>query len=130
MLSKLRNSASPFSADTFVIAAVSVVLPWSTCPIVPTLQWGLVRSNFSLAIGCSLSFGRSHEPGQRGAEPIQIMALNRNSCGVFQDLFGAPPDYHTPLGYLKSRAWASGPILTFASQVWQARLRILESKDH
>ena len=35
------------------------------------------------------------------------MALNRNSCGVFQDLFGAPPDYHTLLGYLKSRAMVS-----------------------
>ena len=41
----------PLSAETFVSAAVSVVLPWSTWPIVPTLQWGLVRMNFSLAIG-------------------------------------------------------------------------------
>jgi hypothetical protein len=32
------------------------------------------------------------------------MALSRDSCGVFQDLFDAPPDYHTPLGYLKSRS--------------------------
>src|SRR5712691_12049760 len=28
-----------------VIAAVSVVFPWSTCPIVPTFTCGLVRSN-------------------------------------------------------------------------------------
>lgn len=28
---------------TLVIAAVSVVFPWSTCPIVPTFKWGLVR---------------------------------------------------------------------------------------
>ncbi len=27
-------------ANTLVIAAVSVVFPWSTCPIVPTLQCG------------------------------------------------------------------------------------------
>ena len=47
----------PLSADTFVSAAVSVVLPWSTWPIVPTLQCGFVRSNFSLAIGL-LSFLR------------------------------------------------------------------------
>jgi hypothetical protein len=33
-----------------VIAAVNVVLPWSTCPIVPMLQWGLDLSNFSLDI--------------------------------------------------------------------------------
>src|SRR5215216_5002917 len=31
-----------------VIAAVNVVLPWSTCPIVPTLICGFVRSNFCL----------------------------------------------------------------------------------
>jgi hypothetical protein len=31
------------SDSTRVIAAVSVVFPWSTWPIVPTLTWGLVR---------------------------------------------------------------------------------------
>src|SRR5256886_15542798 len=40
----------PCSASTFVIAAVSVVLPWSMCPIVPTLRCGFERSNFCLAI--------------------------------------------------------------------------------
>src|SRR5687767_8968293 len=34
-------------ASTFVIAAVSVVFPWSTCPIVPMFTCGLERSNFS-----------------------------------------------------------------------------------
>src|SRR5574338_708919 len=42
------NCAPPFCASTFVIAAVSVVLPWSTCPIVPTFTCGFERSNFSL----------------------------------------------------------------------------------
>jgi len=28
-------------------------LPWSMCPIVPMLQCGFVRSNFSLAISSS-----------------------------------------------------------------------------
>src|SRR5262245_53119549 len=44
--------ASPpnLAASTDVIAAVSVVFPWSTCPIVPTFTCGLVRANFSLAI--------------------------------------------------------------------------------
>jgi hypothetical protein len=39
-----------FSDKTFVMAAVSVVLPWSMCPIVPTFKWGFDRSNFCLAI--------------------------------------------------------------------------------
>ncbi len=42
--------APPSSANTFVIAAVNVVFPWSTCPIVPILQCGFVRSNLSFAI--------------------------------------------------------------------------------
>src|SRR5215208_7831740 len=48
--SKGVKSAWPFSASTLVIAAVSVVFPWSTCPIVPTFTCGLVRSNFFFAI--------------------------------------------------------------------------------
>jgi hypothetical protein len=47
--SNVVSSAIPFSARTFVIAAVSVVLPWSMWPIVPTFTWGLSRSNFCLA---------------------------------------------------------------------------------
>ena len=35
-------------ARTFVIAAVSDVFPWSTCPIVPTFTCGFDLSNFSL----------------------------------------------------------------------------------
>src|SRR5579859_2157331 len=38
--------------STLVIAAVKVVLPWSTWPIVPMLQCGLLRSNFAFAIVC------------------------------------------------------------------------------
>src|SRR4051795_5782155 len=45
-----RNSASPLMASTLVIAAVKVVFPWSTCPIVPTFTCGLFRSNFFFAI--------------------------------------------------------------------------------
>ena len=33
-----------------MIAAVSDVFPWSTCPIVPTFTCGFDRSNFSLAM--------------------------------------------------------------------------------
>src|ERR1700733_7444937 len=49
------NVALPVSARTLVIAAVSDVLPWSTWPIVPMLQCGLLRLNFSLAIGLSVN---------------------------------------------------------------------------
>src|SRR5215212_9315323 len=44
------NFAQPLSAATLVSAAVRVVLPWSMWPIVPTLTWGLERSNFSFAM--------------------------------------------------------------------------------
>src|SRR5438093_209300 len=37
-------------ASTFVIAAVSVVLPWSMCPIVPTFTCGFVRSYLAFAM--------------------------------------------------------------------------------
>ena len=37
--------ALPCSASTLVMAAVSVVLPWSTWPMVPMLTWGFVRLN-------------------------------------------------------------------------------------
>src|SRR5207302_2109451 len=46
--------------STLVIAAVSVVLPWSMWPIVPMFTCGLVRSNFFFAI--SLSPSRRGEP--------------------------------------------------------------------
>jgi hypothetical protein len=37
-------------ASTLVIAAVSVVFPWSMWPIVPTFRCGFVRSNFCFAM--------------------------------------------------------------------------------
>src|SRR5258707_7181496 len=40
--------------STFVIAAVSVVLPWSMCPIVPMFTCGFDRSNFSLPMTLSV----------------------------------------------------------------------------
>ena len=52
----VNDEPSTLSASTLVIAAVSVVLPWSMWPIVPTLTWGLVRSNVSLAMTYFLVF--------------------------------------------------------------------------
>src|ERR1043166_10189183 len=43
-----------FFPSTFVIAAVNVVLPWSTCPIVPMFTCGLLLSNFSFDMSSSL----------------------------------------------------------------------------
>src|SRR3984957_19467941 len=61
--------APPVSARTLVIAAVNDVLPWSTWPIVPMLQWGLLRANFSLAIaGLLLVALHSQEAGCRSLE--------------------------------------------------------------
>src|SRR5512139_2584738 len=51
--SKGTYSAKPRFAKIRVIAAVSVVLPWSMCPIVPTFTCGLVRSNFALPMSSS-----------------------------------------------------------------------------
>ena len=52
MLAKSVNDVPvPASASTLVMAAVRVVLPWSMWPIVPTLTWGLLRSNVFLAMG-------------------------------------------------------------------------------
>src|SRR5438445_5983451 len=48
--SKARYSEPPFMARYLVMAAVSVVLPWSMWPIVPMFTCGLVRSNFFLDI--------------------------------------------------------------------------------
>src|SRR6478672_3094653 len=45
-----RKDAPPDFASTLVMAAVRVVLPWSTWPIVPTFTWGFDLSNFALAI--------------------------------------------------------------------------------
>ena len=46
----LKVTLGFFIARTLVMAAVRVVLPWSTCPIVPTFTCGLLRSNLLFAI--------------------------------------------------------------------------------
>src|SRR6476646_7908914 len=60
--------ASPpnFVDSTVVIAAVRVVLPWSTWPMVPTLTCGLVRSNLPFAIFFDSEKSNDHCAG-RGA---------------------------------------------------------------
>src|SRR5215216_2539872 len=48
--SLFAGSSGTVLARTLVMAAVKVVLPWSTWPIVPTLRCGLVLSNTPLDI--------------------------------------------------------------------------------
>src|SRR5579884_4532365 len=43
-------------ARQLMIAAVSVVLPWSTCPVVPMFTCGLLRSNLAFAMIRFLAF--------------------------------------------------------------------------
>src|SRR5262245_51948304 len=60
------NFAQPRSAATLVKAAVNVVLPWSTWPIVPTFTCGLLRSNFSFAMTPESSLGSYRSAGRLG----------------------------------------------------------------
>jgi hypothetical protein len=53
MSAYLISFARPFFDCTFTKDAVSVVFPWSMCPIVPTFTCGFVRLNFSLAMTAS-----------------------------------------------------------------------------
>jgi hypothetical protein len=48
VVTRLRETL--LRASTCVMAAVSVVLPWSTWPMVPMFTCGLLRSNLALAI--------------------------------------------------------------------------------
>src|SRR5262249_57854884 len=69
----------PFvSAITFVNAAVSVVFPWSTWPIVPTFTCGLLRSNFSLDIALLLPLHhRRHDRLRCGGVVVKLHGVER-----------------------------------------------------
>src|SRR4051794_38289411 len=72
------------SCRTLVIAAVSVVFPWSMCPMVPMLTCGLVRSNLALATGflspcLSRSCACSGVGSARDGGPVRAVRLTRRS---------------------------------------------------
>src|SRR5688572_6817687 len=70
----------PLSADTFVSAAVRVVLPWSTCPIVPTFTCGLFRSNLALAmVVLQIPYGVVSVTTTRSAGHLSIRASARHT---------------------------------------------------
>src|ERR1700747_3192063 len=64
-----------------VIAAVRVVLPWSTCPIVPTFTCGFVRSNFAFAMHPSSSDGLFLD-----AVSLDALSLRLRQFGVVAEL--------------------------------------------
>src|SRR5881227_1610673 len=66
------------SCSTLVIAAVSVVLPWSMCPMVPMFTCGLVRWNLALATGVS----SLRSPHTRGAGAPWRGPPRSCSCGL------------------------------------------------
>ena len=82
--SKLIDWPPYFSDSTLVMAAVSVVLPWSMWPIVPTLTCGLLRSNFSFATS-NYSFLKKSSRFRNGSE-----ANLRNILGYAPAPTGSP----------------------------------------
>src|SRR6478752_7655010 len=80
------NVAPPVSDSTIVIAAVSVVFPWSTCPIVPTFTCGFVRSYFCFAI-VRTSLIRSPRGGD-AARPGCLLVSVGSTLRLGHDLLG------------------------------------------
>src|SRR5712671_4560709 len=76
------------------MADVVVVLPWATCPMVPTLMWGFVLVNTSLAM-VSNSVGSLRNPG------LLLMGIGVWSCQ--RDLNPRPPPYQG--GALPAELW-------------------------
>src|SRR5436309_6825414 len=87
------NFPQPLSAETFVRAAVRVVLPWSTWPMVPTFTCGLLRSNFSLAIVANLRFSYAGLAGHLCNHFIGH-GLRRRLVGVELHRVAGPPLRH------------------------------------
>src|SRR5688572_32457371 len=99
------------------MAAVSVVLPWSTWPIVPTFTWGLLRVKTSLAMAAALlgSFvgrcGCGGWCGRSGSESGRGAVAGRWSW--WRGLNPRPPPYQggaLPLSYTSADAGV-GPRL-------------------
>src|SRR6476620_3562709 len=96
------------SCRTLVIAAVSVVFPWSMCPMVPMLTCGLVRSNLALATGFLSSWLRSRTRVW-GAVQVGLLASR-----LGDDLLG---DVGRDLGVRVEHHGVARPSLGAAAQV-------------
>src|SRR6476659_4015544 len=98
------NLAHPLSAATLVSAAVRVVLPWSMCPMVPTLTCGLLRSNFSLAMSAILVYQmrcplRWCEPGADDQNRTGDLVLTKDALCQLSYIGGVmcrPPSASAP----------------------------------
>src|SRR5678816_1033049 len=74
----------PLSDETFVRAAVVVVLPWSTWPMVPTFTCGLVRSNFALAMPLSIPARRKNQSSksdEHASSDLSVAAFPAAAAG-------------------------------------------------
>src|SRR3954471_2488275 len=106
------------SCRTLVIAAVSVVFPWSMCPMVPMLTCGLVRSNLALATGFLSSWlrrwcvllGWALLGGRRAVRPPSGLLAGR----LRDDLLG---DVGRDLGVRVEHHGVARPSLGAAAQV-------------
>src|SRR3989344_8181053 len=85
--------AQPFKKRTCVIAAVKVVLPWSTCPIVPTFTCGFVRSNLAFSAISFTDFNYNDNTTEYTRKPVRV------SSGVGGDK--KIPDFIGDLGLLQ-----------------------------
>src|SRR5919112_4205007 len=111
------------SCSTLVIAAVSVVLPWSMCPMVPMLTCGLVRSNLALATGflspclsrsCELLWGWAVLGGRRTQSGRTRPAVRLLAGRLGDDLLG---DVGRDLGVRVEHHGVARPSLGAAAQV-------------
>src|SRR5690242_20576168 len=106
------------SCSTLVIAAVSVVLPWSMCPMVPMLTCGFVRSNLALATGFLSSWisRGARTLGWAGcAERGGPAARHRSLSGRLGD--DLPGDVGRDLGVRVEHHGVARPPLGAAAQV-------------
>src|SRR5688572_8075518 len=115
-----------------VIAAVSVVLPWSTWPIVPTFTCGLVRSNLPFAISFSWMLARGLRVPAAGTDnrwcpwrgsnarplPYQGSALPLSHMGIATGLRGWSGAHNTSDVRKLERETGIEP----ASLAWKARV--------
>src|SRR5210317_2038044 len=133
------------SPKYLVIAAVSVVLPWSTWPTVPMLTCGLVRSNFSFAIlwaphGLGGQRGPVHTPratywlgGEKSSALCVYSRLPGNAWLIFLAAFidlrcGAKPAFIAALAFQIGLNFFRG-IARQALQLFFARFGIAGAHD-
>src|SRR3990167_7996180 len=88
------DALKPLACKTAKIAAVRVVFPWSTWPIVPTFTCGLVRSNCAVMLLCFkklIKFKLTPNSSDRLQLRFQLFSLCRLALSLLllpNDFFG------------------------------------------